>query len=162
VIDWSLLPSPRPWYANNRSESSVAVMAETSEVLAARARLWRSAARYRRLSLLLQEVQTTSRLMSVARGIDAQLSDGQRLAAAADEFAARTKILIAEIEAFLMQARRGADFARRYSPEDVLEEARVCLAEAEAAEDLTTKRSVASSAFSLAQLAEAMKRDGLR
>lgn len=141
-------------------------MAQTPEILDARARLWRSVSRYRRLSALFAEDGACCPLLAVARGIETHLDNNETLTALNEELAAGTQVLLAEIDTLLMRARATRAEARAllsrpiHSSADMREEARLCAEEAQADESMDRKRSIAARAFSLAQFAEAAERDG--
>ena len=133
-------------------------------------RLQERAARYRRMSALLGEDEATGRLRVLAREIDRQvaaLRQGQELIRRAQEARAASyqltrynAVLHAEIDSVLARIRGNPRQGHRFRDEDVKEESRLCVEEAEAAADRAMRQSLASQALTLAQLAEQMKREG--
>ncbi len=129
---------------------------------------WRQrAARYRRISDLLGEDGADARVRVLAREIEQQLENFRHLRAAAEEHKARNAVLLAEIDTFLARAQGAMFFANhllrplRFSADDLREESRICREEAQACEDMTVRRALASRALALAMLGEKVARDNV-
>jgi len=139
-------------------------MPDTADLLAERARYWRSASRYRTLSTLFSESRASDRFMAISLSIEMLLVEGAALTALADHLVSRSKVLCAEVETLLMRggaARAGTPFYTSppgYSAADMREEATLCREEVEDLDHLETRRSLAAAACTLAQLAEAKER----
>lgn len=136
--------------------------AEFSEA-ADRIELWRQqVARYRSFSRLLREDEGSGVMAGLALGLEAQIEKLDALRGEVRLHQLRTQVLLAELDTLRAHLRSLPDnpclASGDFTADDVREESRLCLEEAEAAEEIAAKRLFAAHAFELARMAKEMSR----
>ncbi len=139
-------------------------MSQDQQDCTVRLHRWRQqAARYRSLSrLLLLDPDDSSPLAALARGIEEQIQNLETFVGELHMHQLQQQIVAAELDTALARVRTIVDGGVAIRPnghftaDDVREEGRLCLEEAEATEDAATKRLMAARADQFGRLAKRM------